>query len=843
MSNPRSLETLLNKIFSDREKKILADPSYSQKIYFPPDKVCAEHLEDNGMLFSTEEMQKIIKKIANECLPLNEGMRFSYGAFQIYCLAKKEGKINIYVGYLGKAYEKILGEGEYGVAKLAQFIGTYDLHTKEYSQSDLIGKWVVVKIIKVRDLIQPKIVPQEEFVKNKIPLPTVIEEEATSTFVIKQTNIAVPILNDEINRSNSGSEIMSVSDGSNSKKTRRNSGTYSNGGIEVSSADCNPSLDSSSHGMTKSAEQSSSEANSSFCILLNPMQIHPVFSFSKILKSVDHYLEGEKPNVFTTGEKNMLEKAYADKPEQLNHIGEFYRESVKKNQFQQIIIMPLEKGISLESYLEKHPQLSLQQTFTLMSNLLKITCELLDKGILHRDIKPGNIVVDDLLNLAYIDYGSAVQTDTKSMFENKIVGTPTYLDPLIFLALFRSDMIEYAPIILDANPHVIAKLIKLEDTLRLTRRVNQPTNLQMLSSHSHGANENKKDNINTIENDLVDEHFTLSFVRGLLIFWLKNSLKMENEEKLYFNNYFFGHLKKVIAEDYNTALILANAMAKVMNAINLQMILTYKELYELKKEEKALLNAQFISSLETIKRGLEKQHNACKIAFNDAKNKNIKLPRFINKERPVEYNESGQVYSVGKLLKKIFMRLNKREIIKANEDGELINNSKLVFINEMVEYVYYETDKIINLCRVLEHQRPFCSVVRDHIDNLKNKIIDNTAHKKKIGYLEYNGFLSSLLDINHSIDLESLKKCSRTILLVDKAVPHQEILAAKNILTRQGLICGDYYIAYDKVYFDNKLLRHAVSQNQLLLRKSLKINKEIAKNTVLDFDEKPIFRA
>src|SRR5665647_1215494 len=61
-------------------------------------------------------------------------------------------------------------------------------------------------------------------------------------------------------------------------------------------------------------------------------------------------------------------------------------------------------GITLREYLYKY-QVDVSTTWTWMQHLAKGIKLLHDNGIVHLDIKPDNIVVDDEMNLRIIDFG------------------------------------------------------------------------------------------------------------------------------------------------------------------------------------------------------------------------------------------------------------------------------------------------------------------------------------------------------------------------------------------------------------------------------------------------------
>lgn len=51
------------------------------------------------------------------------------------------------------------------------------------------------------------------------------------------------------------------------------------------------------------------------------------------------------------------------------------------------------------------------------------------KPILHRDIKPGNILLDQHRNVKLADFGLAKELKSQSKFARTNVGTPFYMSP------------------------------------------------------------------------------------------------------------------------------------------------------------------------------------------------------------------------------------------------------------------------------------------------------------------------------------------------------------------------------------------------------------------------------
>lgn len=96
-------------------------------------------------------------------------------------------------------------------------------------------------------------------------------------------------------------------------------------------------------------------------------------------------------------------------------------------------IIVLEKcKYNLKDYINKNiSNITVEQQNILIKNILNGIKEMHDRNIIHNDIKPDNIVLNDDLNIKFIDFGFACKLDENKDFSTLIkpVGSPFYLAP------------------------------------------------------------------------------------------------------------------------------------------------------------------------------------------------------------------------------------------------------------------------------------------------------------------------------------------------------------------------------------------------------------------------------
>jgi serine/threonine-protein kinase len=94
------------------------------------------------------------------------------------------------------------------------------------------------------------------------------------------------------------------------------------------------------------------------------------------------------------------------------------------------IVMELVDGETLRSYLRRRGRLSIAEAVAIGDQLLGALGAAHAQGIVHRDVKPANVLVTPEGNVKLADFGIATMSDaTELTMHGQVVGTPKYLSP------------------------------------------------------------------------------------------------------------------------------------------------------------------------------------------------------------------------------------------------------------------------------------------------------------------------------------------------------------------------------------------------------------------------------
>jgi serine/threonine protein phosphatase PrpC len=96
-------------------------------------------------------------------------------------------------------------------------------------------------------------------------------------------------------------------------------------------------------------------------------------------------------------------------------------------------VMPLYQGELLETRIARHPALGLEEGRNIAVKLARAAAALHRVGIIHRDIKPDNVILEDSGSLKLVDFGIVRIPGLEDLPPEDIPGTPGYMAPELFL--------------------------------------------------------------------------------------------------------------------------------------------------------------------------------------------------------------------------------------------------------------------------------------------------------------------------------------------------------------------------------------------------------------------------
>ena len=95
-------------------------------------------------------------------------------------------------------------------------------------------------------------------------------------------------------------------------------------------------------------------------------------------------------------------------------------------------VMPLYQGELLETRITRHPTLGLEEGRNIAIKLARGVAALHRVGVIHRDIKPDNVILETEGSLKLIDFGVVRVPGTEDSPPENIPGTPAYMAPEMF---------------------------------------------------------------------------------------------------------------------------------------------------------------------------------------------------------------------------------------------------------------------------------------------------------------------------------------------------------------------------------------------------------------------------
>jgi len=131
----------------------------------------------------------------------------------------------------------------------------------------------------------------------------------------------------------------------------------------------------------------------------------------------------------------------------LNHTNIIHIYTFDEHEGNHYLVMELADRGSLDDRIEKEKRLPELDVLDIGIKVASALATALKHNLMHRDIKPGNILFNADGEPKLVDFGLAVSADVDTNFDNTILGTPYYIAPERVQRMkedFRSDMYSLA---------------------------------------------------------------------------------------------------------------------------------------------------------------------------------------------------------------------------------------------------------------------------------------------------------------------------------------------------------------------------------------------------------------
>jgi serine/threonine protein kinase len=146
-----------------------------------------------------------------------------------------------------------------------------------------------------------------------------------------------------------------------------------------------------------------------------------------------------------------------------------------------IMVMEYIRGTDIETLIDEEEKLSIKTSLRYLKQILSALEFAHKHKVIHRDIRPSNILIDDQNNIKITDFGTSTLLNDKQYATTRI-GSPPYMAPEQFegKAVFSSDiysagclfyeMVTGFPPIVMANPMEIYKMAKAGNITPLIKK-------------------------------------------------------------------------------------------------------------------------------------------------------------------------------------------------------------------------------------------------------------------------------------------------------------------------------------------------------------------------------------
>lgn len=156
--------------------------------------------------------------------------------------------------------------------------------------------------------------------------------------------------------------------------------------------------------------------------------IHEFLGIEVAIKVLSEQLKHDNPEI----EAMFLQEAkHTAKLKHPNLVSIFDADKGEKYTY---MVMEFVEGYSFEQLLKDGKNIDYKKAVDIMLKLCDALDYALQKGIIHRDIKPGNIMLSHNGDVKLLDLGLSKIVSTSSEENGQIVGTPVYMSPEQFIS-------------------------------------------------------------------------------------------------------------------------------------------------------------------------------------------------------------------------------------------------------------------------------------------------------------------------------------------------------------------------------------------------------------------------
>lgn len=152
----------------------------------------------------------------------------------------------------------------------------------------------------------------------------------------------------------------------------------------------------------------------------------PDIGRSVAIKTIHFDASGHRPDLFQAQERFMREARSAGN---LSHANIVTIYEVGKDEDFSYIAMEYVEGPSLEDLIDQGKKFSIEEITSLSGQIGDALDYAHRKGVIHRDVKPGNILLDQEGKPHLVDFGIARLTTSNLTQTSTVIGTPSYMSP------------------------------------------------------------------------------------------------------------------------------------------------------------------------------------------------------------------------------------------------------------------------------------------------------------------------------------------------------------------------------------------------------------------------------